>query len=332
MTEAIWISWHNSRRSSELSRRLGVRLCAIQIEAHPFLRHGASAVWTVLVLTWHRPRRVWVQYSFLLLVLLALYKKARRGQVTILCDCHTKALKRTVHGVGSRFFSAIKNWSFRHVDLAIVSNEGLLAECDSLGVKACVLPDSIPDLDGQWRPQVSGGYVVHVGSFAADEPMAVLAEAAGLLPKMLPILCTGRPPDDTEVSSLAPLQLTGFLDEEDFLRLIAGAACVISLTTEENCVVCAGYEAMALGIPLVVSDHLALRSYFGSAAIYVDNNPVALAQGIMEACKNGELMSRRLAELRVQKMKAFREDFDNLVSLVRQLDGRWAAECMTSKD
>src|SRR5688572_29478182 len=93
---AIWLSWHTSSRSRMLAEALGLPFVAWQVEAPALLRHPLSAGWTLLQLTSRRPRTVFIQHSFLLTLLLGVYRKVVPWPVDLVADCHTKALRRRI--------------------------------------------------------------------------------------------------------------------------------------------------------------------------------------------------------------------------------------------
>ena len=65
---------------------------------------------------------------------------------------------------------------------------------------------------------------------------------------------------------------TGFVPEDEYLALLQGADAIIDLTTREDCLVCGGYEGVAVERPLILSDTAAIRSYFSDGVRYTDNS------------------------------------------------------------
>ena len=316
----VWLTWHHARRSRSLASRLGVVLCECFIDRGPVVRHGLSSLWTLWVLLRRRPRAICLQYSFLLLVLAAAYKRAARWPVRLVCDCHTKALRRSVTGRWGGLFWVLKRWSFRAADLGVVANEGLRPALAALTPHGLVLADPFPDLGPARSPEEDEAYCVFVCSYAADEPLEEVIAAARLLAGDLQVVCTGRIPAhraDLRSQPHANIRFTDFVSDDEFARLLAGAACALALTTEEDCLMSAGYEAVALGVPPVVTDTAALRAFFETGAVFVQNSAASIAAGVREAAKRRDHLLAEMARVRVRRqaemdsgLAALREGLD----------------------
>ncbi len=57
---------------------------------------------------------------------------------------------------------------------------------------------------------------------------------------------------------------------------------IVVLTTRPATLLSGGYEAMALGRPLVISDHGVLRDYFGDAAVYATRVRASMSRAVDE--------------------------------------------------
>jgi glycosyltransferase involved in cell wall biosynthesis len=142
---------------------------------------------------------------------------------------------------------------------------------------------------------------VFICTFAADEPYAEVVEAGRALGNAVDLAITGNPAkaDPAVAANLPPnVKFTGFLPEEDYVRLLAEADVLVDLTLMEDCLVCGGYEAAALGKPIVLSDTAALRGYFRRGAVYAKGDRASLAAGISEALSRRDALGREMAEFR----------------------------------
>lgn len=170
----------------------------------------------------------------------------------------------------------------------IVTNRELVASVGPMDVPLLVLHDPLTDrrdtvnhLDTGQHP-----YVVFPASGSWDEPLDAVLGAAELLRSRVDVFITG----DNEGRNGDAAHLTGFLPEPDYRRLLAGASAVLALCSRETTMQRAAYEALELGLPLVCSSTQVLREAFGTAAVYVDNNALSIADGIEEAlARCGEL-------------------------------------------
>ena len=292
---ALWLTWNDSSRSRSLSGRLGARLVAIDLAFPQFLRQPICALLTVWRLAAARPRLVFVQYSWLLLVIVAAYRAAMPVGVTIVCDCHNKALRRQVVGVLGRVFDRLKSWSFGHVRRVIVSNEAMRGLARTFAPSVTVMPDPIPDLSG---PVSDAGEtdVVVICSFAEDEPLDDLLGAARMLPERQ-FRLTGRAPKGMLPQVLPPnVKHSGFIPQREYRDLLQRASVVVALTTDPLALQCAASEAIAAARPLVISDSVVARAHFRGAAVYVANESGAIAQAIRTA----DADASRLVEAAVQ--------------------------------
>lgn len=314
----IWISWHVSQRSRNLAKELGLPIFEKVIENNPLSRHLFSSLWTIYILLRERPDKVYMQYSFLLLVVAASYKLLMPHPVHIICDCHTKALRRSVSGRVGKVFWSIKKKSFQSVSVSIISNVEMNPDIKKLTNSYCVLPDKIPDVVSSGKKNKNEVYCVFVSSYAVDEPLDDVIAAAKRLDGTVKIYCTGKIPDGLRGLRKNPyvnICFTDFLSLEEYYQLISNADCVLALTSEEGCLQCAGYESLSAGVPVVLSDTSALKTYFENAAIYVEHNAQEIESGIRRAISHRpELLSN------MSRIKQIREhEYDSALNKLRKV-------------
>jgi len=77
---------------------------------------------------------------------------------------------------------------------------------------------------------------------------------------------------------------------------------ILALTTAENTMQQAGYEALAYQEPLLTSDTASLRTYFVTGTVFVDpSDPYALAAGVTAALEHRHALSQQMAVLQSQR-------------------------------
>jgi glycosyltransferase involved in cell wall biosynthesis len=211
-----------------------------------------------------------------------------------------------VGGTSGRLFWGIKSWSFKYADLCIVSNEGLIPDIRALSHNFYVLPDKIPQVPEFSLIEPVNDTCVYVNSFAVDEPHQEVLAAARGLNRRARLFFTGKVPTSFNLLKELPanVYLTGFLPDNVYFKLLKSAGCILALTSEEDCLQCGAYEALALGVPMVLSDTLALRSYFGTAAVYVKNEASEICYGIEKALHEKDCLrveARKIKELRTRE-------------------------------
>jgi hypothetical protein len=274
-----------SRRSDTIATRLGLERFVLGRRGfrRPWtapLAYPLLAARTIQAIVSRRPRAVVViapPFVAPLVVLpLAWLVRAR-----VAIDVHTGALLDRRW----RWSTPILAWACRRADATIVTLPSLAARLAARGVDALVIPDPLPDLSAAEAPQglqaaeasaEEPPEVVAVCGWGGDEPIeALVAAARG---RSWRLALTGRP---TRSVDLPPnVRLTGFLDEEAYVRQLAAAAAVVVLTTRDDTLLSGAWEAIALGRPLVLSDTTALRSTFGEGPSYVRPEAESIAAGI----------------------------------------------------
>lgn len=324
---AMWISWHDHPRSRALASRLAVPLRAYSRRRTGSLRHVEGFLWTILVLVRDRPRLIFLQNSFLLLLLCGVYRWLTPGRtVCIIVDCHNKSLKRDLGGPLGPLFRGLKRWSFQQCGLAIVSNELLLERAALLAPRAVVLRDPLPIEYGPGSgsetastalPGLTHPYALFVCSFEADEPIATIFGTSRLLPERgIQVVITGdsHPWAVREGAlGLAGIQLPGFVDNASYRALLCEADVVVVLTMDTDCLVCGAYEAIAADRPLVLSDTPLLREVFGDCADYSTHDPAALARTIE---RRAGVPSEDRARSRARFESAFDHEWMGLVGAI----------------
>ena len=317
--KGLWITWHIAQRSRSLSKDLGVPIFEKVIENNPVGRHFLSSLWTIYVLLKERPTNIYLQYSFLLLLVLVGYKRLAPYPVHIICDCHTKALRRRLGGYFGKIFWWFKERSFHYTDICIVSNIEMEPDIKILTNRYCMLPDKIPEILPSQATKPEDAYCVFVGSYAVDEPLDEVIAAAKRLDGLVKIYCTGKIPENLSSLKSQPhknTHFTDYLSTEEYYNLLANADCVLALTSEDGCLQCAGYEALSTEVPLVLSDTSALKAYFEGAAIYVKHNAQDIESGVRHAINaRSKLISsiRSIKELRNQEYQTALNELNKLI-------------------
>ena len=206
----------------------------------------------------------------------------------------------------------------------IVHNEHLVEQTEAdLQIKPFVLRDGIT----KKRSPKSGdnallknleltakNYVIFPCSFSDDEPIQEVIDAAQALPEIRFVMTWHVEKLAKHIrDSLPPnIKLTGFLKTEDFNCLFTNAGAALVLTKHENVQLSGMQEAMAFGIPAVVSDLRTTRFLYRNYPVYVDNTAASIAHGVRFAIQNRMGLERQMEQLRLESEKEF---FDQVTSL-----------------
>lgn len=317
--KSVWITWHFATRSRNLASELNLKLYEYFENTSLLRRHLFSSLWTLKILAKERPRIIFIQLSFLLLLIVVVYKILSFGNVKIIADCHTKALRRKAKGVSNFIFWPIKKATFKFVDLAIISNDGMIKNIDQLNENYLILPDKIPDIKINEKNEVTNEkYCVYVSAFAVDEPFDEIFEVAELIGNELKLYWTGKITNHYKLPDNVPSNIifTGYISFEEYFKLISNANCILALTTEQDCLQSGAYEALSVNVPMVVSNTEALKKYFSKSAIYTDHNPVNIAKNILKAIENSEIQKKHIQEIKSVRNREFDEKIEKLKVLL----------------
>ncbi len=320
--QAVWLTWHHASRSRNLADYFNLPIFELHLDQNALIRHGGSTLWTIWVLFRKRPQIIFLQLSFLLLLVASIYKLLCFNKVVIIADCHTKALRRKAKGFWNVLFWPLKKWSFQKVNVSIVHNQGMKTDIEELHDNYFILPDKIPEYRYKINKnkQERGTYCVYVSSFARDEPRNEIFKVAEILSsEAINIYWTGKVP-----ASLAGadndypnLKFTGYMDFQQYVDLLGNADCILALTSEEDCLQSGAYEALNVNTPMVLSDTEALKSYFNGAALYTTHKPADIAENIKNAIHSKESLLDRLKKVKKNKRMEF-EQLTNKLSEVIQ--------------
>jgi len=313
----VWLTWHYSARSRNLASFLELNLNEKFIVGNVLTRHMLSSFWTILILLKKRPAIIFIQLSFLLLLISALYKVFRFGNVVLIADCHTKALRRKAKGVFNIIFWPIKKLSFKFVNLSIISNEEMIPDIISLHPNFVILPDKIPGIKFEQREN-EVKYCVYVSSFAVDEPFEEIIKVAEYLNPKIRLYWTGKIPKNKidDITTPDNLVFTDYLSFKDYYNLLGNSSCVIALTTEKGCLQSGAYEALSLEIPLVISDTSALKNYFQNSAVYTSHDPEDVYKSILIAIEMNNELKDNCKKIKITRNKEFEESIQRIRQLV----------------
>lgn len=180
----------------------------------------------------------------------------------------------------------------RAADGCLVTNGELAEELRRAGVARVLVVDDPPLLPAPDLPRGGGGVVVPSGG-STDEPLEEVGRAALLLDVPVTVTGAGAP--------VPGVRRSGWLDDDAYLRTLAAADVVLCLTTREQTMQRGGYEALALGRPLVTSDTRVLREWFEGAAVHVAPTAAAIAAGVRDALARGPELERAMVALRERR-------------------------------
>jgi len=285
-TNYLWITWEIQRRNRSLSTELSAQFIEIVSNRHRIIRYLTSIYKTLASIRRYRPEILFVQNPSLMLALLAvIYHKITKLPVVV--DAHNAGIFPPVKD--QSILSALTKYVLKNTPLTIVTNHNLAEYVTSIGGRATVLPDPLPEISNDGSRKILKGRinVLFICTWANDEPYQNVIEAGRLVDRDIFIYITGNSKGKELAATPLPenVILTGFVSEADFISMLFNCDLILDLTTREDCLVCGAYESLAANRAMILSDTRALKNYFKNSALYTDNSIKNIADQIMHASK-----------------------------------------------
>ena len=285
---ALFLAWSppsQTRRSVLLARGLDIplrRVYALKKKRYLApLRYAIQAVLTLILLFRERPKVVFVQNPPIFGPLFA-WVYCRLAGAGLIIDSHTGALQ----GSYWEWSLPLHRFLSRRALATLVTNEHLGQMIESWGARSQIVVDVPSEFPaGRPYPLKHAFNIAVVSSFALDEPLEEVTEAAKSLPDV-GFYVTGDPARGLKrLSADLPSNvcLTGFLPEDDFYGLMRSVDAVMALTTQDHTMQRGACESVWLGKPIITSDWPVLRQNFHTGAVHVDNTVEGIRAGVLRA-------------------------------------------------
>ncbi len=282
MKNAIWITWEHQLRNRSMASAFDIPLYVIDYKGKRLQRYLVCMLKTMLILFKVRPKVVFAQNpSVVLNYFLLLLKPLFRYR--FVSDAHFAGVEAFN---GSRLFQMVLNMNNRLSDAVIVTNNDHALRVEKIGGKAFVCEDPLPDISKYYEPsQKNEKIVFFICSFDIDEPYEVAFNAAKLLyNEGYRFYVSGNyRKADINPLNYSHINFLGYVSESSFYSYLYKSQVVLDLTTNENCLVCGAYEAMAAKKPLVTSNRKILKSYFYQGTIFTEHDEQGIAQAVRYA-------------------------------------------------
>jgi glycosyltransferase involved in cell wall biosynthesis len=311
---------------------------------------------TLRLLEYERPTTIICQTPPIFCPLAAIFYAAtnKRKNIRIIIDAHTATFEKPW---SLPILKTITRWAIGNAVAIIVANAELQNVVhQNYGVMPLVLDDGVPKVDyarkeasqistnrdskyDQNHPPLSRQTrlelkeledahgrtkfaVAVISSFASDEPIEEVIEAAKILPETTIFYVTG---DSSRLGSRKLLEwqqtaknviFTGFLNQHEYVSLLKKVDAIMVLTRRHHNMLSGAHEALALEKPLITSDWPPLRKYFSVGTAYVNNsvkeivNAVKYVQLEKDQMKEEmRLLKQRKVDEWEHKLSAFKEHF-----------------------
>jgi glycosyltransferase involved in cell wall biosynthesis len=282
-------------------------------------KYPYQAIKTLQLLFARRPRLVFVQsppsFAVLFVYLYCLLSSAR-----YVVDAHSAAFQRRVW-TWPRW---LHRFLARRAVTTIVTNEHFQRQVQGWGARAFVLRDIPTAFDTSGEYPLDGEFnIAVVNTFAQDEPLDQVLEAAAGLPKVQ-FYVTGRKeaaPPGLLAGAPSNVHFTGFLPDASYYALLSGAHAVMCLTTRDHTMQRGACEALSLGKPIITSDWPLLRAYFHKGAVHVPSAAAGIRQGILEIQRRYDNYTAEIKRLQASQRREWQEKIEALMQLIEMTLG-----------
>lgn len=297
MKKAIWITWEQQVRNRSMAAMLRADLYVILYSGGRMRRYFFCLMKTIATVLREKPNVVFAPNpSIVLNYLLLLARMVFR--YTFVTDAHFGGI---IAWNGSFLLQKALNFCNKSADLVIVTNSAHANYVQSIGGKALICEDPLPDLTKYYSgKETSGKIVFFICSFDVDEPHHVVFEAAKILAADgFKFYVSGNyTKEGIEPTEYPEVSFLGFTPEHQFYERLFQADVVVDLTENENCLVCGAYEAMVAEKPLVTSDTVCLRNFFDQGTVFTEHNSSSVAEAVRTA-----YLERSRLKAEIQKWK-----------------------------
>lgn len=300
-----------------MASRLGVELFEIVVGSGRLVRYLKSFWLTLKIIRQKRPKVVIapnpsVVLSYLLLFLRKTYK------FSLVTDAHFGGVQAYS---GNLFFQRALDYYNSKADLVIVTTDSHADYVRSIGGRAFICQDPLPQVPmaKEIMDQSFDKSIFFICSFDVDEPFEnVFKSFSSILQQQgfLLFVSGNYKKANIDVTKFPGINFLGYLPRDEYYGYLKQCSLVVDLTSAENCLVCGAYEALAAGKPIVVSETSALKAYFGSIAVFVDNSPYSIASGVVRAYKNREQLISEIKKWVIQNDEHMTINIDRLKSMV----------------
>ncbi len=172
---------------------------------------------------------------------------------------------------------------------------------------------------GTTRPLAGQFRIAVVSTFASDEPLAVIFDAAAGIPEV-GFYITGdsrRIPRSLLARKPENCHLTGYLTYGQYVGLLRGADAVMDLTSQDHTLLQGGFEAVSVGKPLITSDWPVLKNYFSLGTVHIPNTAYGILEGVRRVQREQDVLQKGILCLREQLQVEWARGFSDFQDLLR---------------
>jgi len=243
-----WISWEDHQRTRGICDYFSIKPDIIKCDGKFITRYLCLLYKTLKVIRRNNSRVLIVQNPSIVLAVFSIFCRMFY-KYRLVIDAHNEAVQPYIHD--NYLVRLISEKLMKYADLTIVTNRYLAEIVSNNGGTPIVLPDKIPVISESSSISLVSNKlkIVLIATYAADEPIAEVIDAASKLSEVVTLYVTGN---YIKLAASYREQLpsniifTGYLSNKDYWGYLKAASAIVDLTSMDNCLVCGAYEAVAV--------------------------------------------------------------------------------------
>ncbi|MBK8020907.1 MAG: hypothetical protein IPK19_05625 [Chloroflexi bacterium] len=315
----VWAPEEN--RTATYARFLNAPLFNIHylLYKRPFvapLKYIAQALKTWWVLARHRPRFVYITNPPAFAPL-CVYLYCKFTRTRYIMDTHSPALFSRRWG----WTLPLQRFLAKRATMNIVDQQRFEALFESWGAPAMVLEKPPTNLANRHLQHIGDSTVFEItviNTFAVDEPVDIILEAARRLPEArFYVLGDTRHANPEDLRNTpSNVVFTDYLLGDDYWNRLYSSRAVMALTTYPFSLLAGAQDGGAVGRPLILSRQPALTEYFPRGAVFIDNTVDGIVAGVREMMAHEDTLTAEIHEMVEVQKHAWEQQFRTLNDLI----------------
>ena len=180
------------------------------------------------------------------------------------------------------------------------------------------IPTQVPSENYKTTEKTDEFWITVVNTFAGDEPLEVVLEAARQLPNVCFYVTgeTALAKKELLDSATQNVIFTGYLKGATYWEQLFSSNAVMTLTTNPHSLVAGGSEGMYMGKPLILSNQPALTEYFSKGAVFVEHTAMGIVEGVRKTREQESKLAKESKELAIEKQTNWEDRFSVFYKLL----------------
>lgn len=280
------------------------------------IKYIAQAFKTWWVLLQQRPKYIYITNPPVFAPLCVfVYCKLSRARYVM--DTHSPALFSRKWG----WTLPLQRFLAKHAYVNVVDQVRFKEQFESWGAKAIILEKPPRDTDSETFQFVGNPdefSVAVVNTFAVDEPVDIIIEAARRLPDAhFYIMGATERANPDDLKNVPPnVTFTGYLKGKDYWNRLYSSRAVMALTTYPYSLLAGAQDGADMKKPLILSKQPALEEYFNTGAVFAENTADGLVAATQEIIANEEQLKKDVIQLAHMQAERWRQNFQMLKQML----------------